>query len=619
MDIAVSMSIPYLWGDKKFKKNEWGPINYLVGSNGTGKSTFIEQLQLSLPSDGSVRYLTSDRLVDWTKRKHSTYTDSQLERGLDTQLLQKIKTNSKKNGESNDAFVLLRDNLSIRIKIEATLSQLFNRTIFLEETGGFINPKVVNKNQQAYSFKENESHGLKEIITLLTLLHDDSNKYVIIDEPELHLHPQYQSFLIQEIRKYAGNPNEDPTKKCFFIVTHSPHILDIRTIDELKNLILFQPNIVPTYVDNLESDDKSRLNRLLSRLNTHHKQFLFSTKPVFVEGHTDQQIFSLIQEKRNRFVGSAGGSFIDVDGKDDLDLFFRLCKKLALDCQIIVDFDFLVDGKLREFVSEDDRCRKYLQDEGISYDLFGGIREIWQKLDACIDELKQKIPPTPNSDHELIQLHHSIVEANNPEKKRRLMILGIQRIKDKLQNILPEQSDDIHFIAGRIRQIIEACKAANVFVLPRGELENYFEGIDNHYDISSDSKSKSNLFSKERDYLLTNPTESEIKSRYNDLIDVLDSATQENKINYEDNLLRNVQNFIHKVQSASRFDKIDDMESLKISSKINYTMYDSILEILEYTKNDSSFTCKIKIKKFENIPEKLIKFDSDTNSIKQLL
>jgi predicted ATP-dependent endonuclease of OLD family len=42
------------------------------------------------------------------------------------------------------------------------------------------------------------------------------------------------------------------------------------------------------------------VKRLLPRLNTHHKQFFFSSAPVFVEGYTDQQLFSLIQERRGR-------------------------------------------------------------------------------------------------------------------------------------------------------------------------------------------------------------------------------------------------------------------------------------------------------------------------------
>ena len=57
------------------------------------------------------------------------------------------------------------------------------------------------------------SNGLKEIITILTILYSENNHCLIIDEPELHLHPQFQSFLIQEFKKLAGNPFTDENKK----------------------------------------------------------------------------------------------------------------------------------------------------------------------------------------------------------------------------------------------------------------------------------------------------------------------------------------------------------------------------------------------------------------------
>ena len=41
---------------------------------------------------------------------------------------------------------------------------------------------------------------------LLTHLYDDQHQCLIIDEPELNLHPQYQAFFLQEVRKVAGDP-----------------------------------------------------------------------------------------------------------------------------------------------------------------------------------------------------------------------------------------------------------------------------------------------------------------------------------------------------------------------------------------------------------------------------
>ena len=136
MDIPINISVTYLWGSDPFEKTKWGSINYIVGPNGTGKSIFVEHLKTKLTQNGLlVRYLTSDRLADWTKQKHFTYGNTQLQKGLNIDWFQNIKNSSKELGESNDAFVILRDNLDIRIKVESTLSQLLNRTVILEEKG----------------------------------------------------------------------------------------------------------------------------------------------------------------------------------------------------------------------------------------------------------------------------------------------------------------------------------------------------------------------------------------------------------------------------------------------------------------------------------------------------
>ena len=45
MKIPVDIQIDFLWGEQHFKKDDWGPITYIVGANGTGKSIFAEKLK----------------------------------------------------------------------------------------------------------------------------------------------------------------------------------------------------------------------------------------------------------------------------------------------------------------------------------------------------------------------------------------------------------------------------------------------------------------------------------------------------------------------------------------------------------------------------------------------
>ena len=57
MEINVDINVDFLWGDKHFIKNKWGNITYIVGPNGTGKSTLINVILNNLkPQKGYVEY-----------------------------------------------------------------------------------------------------------------------------------------------------------------------------------------------------------------------------------------------------------------------------------------------------------------------------------------------------------------------------------------------------------------------------------------------------------------------------------------------------------------------------------------------------------------------------------
>jgi predicted nucleotidyltransferase len=425
MNLQVRISIPYLWGDQTFQKNEWGFLNFLVGPNGTGKTLFAEQLKQQCQNQGmKPRYLNAERLAGLEKQSYGNFGSSGLSNGLNIGTFPEYKRQGMNFGLSADAFVTLKEKLDVRIRIEASLSQLFGRRVRLAEEGGFLKPKVQKiQGGDEYGLKENESHGLKEIITLLTFLYNDEHNCLIIDEPELHLHPQFQTLFLQEMRQIAGDPRTDPDKKCFFLITHSPYYVDIRTLEDLRHCIVFHPDKLPTYVDQLDGEDEWRVKHLLPRLNTHHKQFFFASRPIFVEGYTDQQLFTLVQEKRGKLLGAAGACIIDVGGKDELDLFFRLCKKLNIDAQFISDLDTLVQGKLRQSVSQDNRCKDYLQREGSGIDLMIPLGEVEQAIDDCSKEIESAHVTMTAPDPSMQLLFDALAAVKGIEKKRYVFFL----------------------------------------------------------------------------------------------------------------------------------------------------------------------------------------------------
>ena len=471
----IDITIPVIWGEEHFIKNQWGSINYLVGANGTGKSLLAEQIKAKFNDGGFLpRYLNAERLVGLEKQQEGRFGGGTLQRGFDITHFENYKNRAKNTGLSSSAIIILKQRLDIRIKIEALLSDIFGKTIRLVEEGGFLKPKMQNiVAGQEYNLSESECHGLKELITLLTFLYDPTNNCLIFDEPELHLHPQFQSFFLQEIRKVAGNPLEDQSKKMFFIITHSPYFIDLKSLDELSHILVCHLDKVPTYVGELDAQDTYILNKFLPRFNTHHKQFFFSPNPVFVEGYTDQQIISIIFEKLGINIGASGSCIIDVGGKNELGVFFKLCKSLKINCRIIADLDSVFRGKLREVVCEDERSQGYVQKQGIGASLSAEIGDLETHLSSIAAFISAQELDLPH----LVELKENIdsFPAEKEHSKRVSVLLAISKYEADIRAILnAENTANLNLIIGRRTQLFNAFKACNTYIFPNGEIEHYY-------------------------------------------------------------------------------------------------------------------------------------------------
>jgi len=608
----VDITIPLLWGNEHFIKNEWGYINYLVGANGTGKSLLAEQIKAKFSGNGFLpRYLNAERLVGLEKQSEGRYGGGNLQRGFDITHFEDYKSRAENNGLSSSAIIILKQRLDIRIKIEALLSDIFGKTIRLVEEGGFLKPKMQNiKAGEEYNLSESECHGLKELITLLTFLYDPTKNCIIFDEPELHLHPQFQSFFLQEIRKIAGNPIEDPTKKMFFIITHSPYFLDLKSLDDLKNILVCHLNKIPTYVTELDADDQYVLRKFLPRFNTHHKQFFFSPNPVFVEGYTDQQIISILFEKIGINVGASGSCIIDVGGKDELAVFYKLCKSLKINCRIIADLDAIFRGKLRRVVSEDERSQNYVQQQGIGANLAHEIGDLETHLSGIATRILSQETTVPN----LVALKTKLSSftAEEEHSKRVATLLAILKYDAEIRTLLDTPNTaNLNLIIGRIHQLFNAFKSCNTFIFPKGEIEHYYtKSTVDYLNITN----KDTWFHTERDYILQADA-TDINNEYKDLLSILKEAVPVIDIEIKKHIKFEVYEWIHRVQTGIAKGEINNDDDLVRNAKINYALYSQILEIQSLTINaDRTFECKITIRETLVETPLEINFNQTTNA-----
>jgi SpoVK/Ycf46/Vps4 family AAA+-type ATPase len=83
MNLNVELRLPYLWGEESFERNEWSPITYFVGPNGTGKTLLAEAVTQSAQTQQlRPRYLSAERLGGIEKASGGSFTSHQFDRGF---------------------------------------------------------------------------------------------------------------------------------------------------------------------------------------------------------------------------------------------------------------------------------------------------------------------------------------------------------------------------------------------------------------------------------------------------------------------------------------------------------------------------------------------------------
>ena len=528
-ELESRVKIPFLWGKSVFKKKNWSQINLIVGPNGSGKTLLAQGLADQFKKAGySVRFIKSDR------------------------------------GNRKKQLALLKSNAKIRGKIETVLSSMFGKSIkFIEDIDGTLIPIVENKAWNVeYMLEDAECHGLKEIILLLISLYQKSSENslgecIFFDEPELHLHPQFQTFFMNEIRKEV----QHSSRRIFFLISHSPFFIDLRTPEDLTGVIACHINKVPTSIVELSGEDDILFRKFLPRFNTYHKQFFFSDNQIFVEGYTDQQMFTYLLPYIDNEYSAAGTGIIDVGGKDELGVFCKVCSLLGTNGRIITDLDSLFSGKLRDVFSQDQRVCQWLDKQKEKQEAFYNLiftekeinlgitlEKLIRKLERFLVDIGKSIIDISSADiknelkknsknqsqisrHDLellefllqklalLQEKHENAEAIDTYKTVLLQAIGL--IPELLERILPEKiAVTIPLVKNLSALVLAAAEAARVYILPKGCIEHYYT---QNQILFMPVSAKDRLFRNELDFI-QNAHRKVVRKKYAELINLLQKA-----------------------------------------------------------------------------------------------
>lgn len=186
-----------------------------------------------------------------------------------------VITTSESGNSLLGSFFLESVNITLKHYVDLSLHIQENETILFEDSDG-----------QLLSYSDLSS-GEQSFVSIILLIyaHDLQYGFMIIDEPEIHLHPQSQELFMELLEDMKMRQ-----KMQFIIATHAPSMINEHNINHVfrcnKNHHATQ---ISSPLNSISEDDATLLQMLKF---DHIAKIFFVDTIILVEGDTDMYFFS---------------------------------------------------------------------------------------------------------------------------------------------------------------------------------------------------------------------------------------------------------------------------------------------------------------------------------------
>ncbi|MFM0358976.1 AAA family ATPase [Paraburkholderia nemoris] len=334
-------------------------ITTLVGPNGSGKTRALRAIKTALDATNYIsihgrktHFLAAGRSGPLENYRAALINPGSIEQS-DAAVGHILHKKNWWNFESVTGSLLALDSRAdLRLKVEARLQQLFDRSVQLSWSQNGLNIRLSAMSGGASYAANHEASGILQLVALLAAIHNDEIGALLIDEPEISLHPQHQAFLLEEMERVAGDPS-DHSRKLIVIATHSASLLPLRKLSELPFFSFFNsarqpPTQVPDDADILK---RNKLAALVARLSTTHRMAMFAERVLLVEGPSDEIIATQLARSLDLRLLARNAQILPVTGKGEFVEAAKLFRLMNKHIAVLADLDALADdnGLVRSF------------------------------------------------------------------------------------------------------------------------------------------------------------------------------------------------------------------------------------------------------------------------------
>ena len=297
------------------KQNSKGRYKRLLWGGASRASMFERELFdaidcIYLPplrdAEAKLREGRSSRLARLLKILNRQSLQQARTEGTEHRLESKVKGLNKQLSSDKDEDIQAANDL-IRERLKDAIGHVFgqdtqikfteaNFSRIVESLRLFFFPEANSTvDRDAFRSLEENSLGYNNLLYIATVLaeltdaaEDVSFKALLIEEPEAHLHPQFQTRLLKYLEKAAGNHNVQ-----VIVTTHSPVLASAASIDSLIHLSRHKDGdchhykAVPLAACGLPEDSKAFLSRWLDVTKS---TLLFARGVILVEGISEAML-----------------------------------------------------------------------------------------------------------------------------------------------------------------------------------------------------------------------------------------------------------------------------------------------------------------------------------------
>lgn len=489
------------------------PLTFIVGPNGSGKTHLLKGLKGSFNSytNKKVRFISAGRLgpLEIYRSNYDQYDrPSEADNAThghksDSKYRHKIET-------INGDLHTLSARTDILIKVRERLQKLFKRNIKIDWDAGNLKVSFARlDNGNSYYSSGREASGLLHLVGILSALYDDEVGVLLIDEPEVSLHPQLQAFLLKEITRVAGIPGEDGYKKIIVMATHSTEMIKISKTDDLLSFIFCndlkeEPIQIPKNAGELKN---GKLRTLITRLGQEHKLALFSRTPLLVEGPSDVIVCNALSDKLDLNLEAAGSQILPINGKEAMPETVKLFRLMGKTPTVLVDADAFADSL--------DLVRAYFNDEQIrnAADRLTSKQSGYSSILGFAEDIY-------NDFCSLVQNNWDSI-ANIAQNYSYFTLSENESLNKKRSALCAILNDDWDNLKDRISLLFSIFEKMGLFILKKGALESYYD------DNVIEDKVNASVIESEK---ILSLSEDNLESRYQDIIKCLKYASNSEPI-----------------------------------------------------------------------------------------